>query len=187
MRRLLIMKHKFFVLLVCIIMFGTLCYAEPQTMFQDIYSKSGEIIKIEIIPRSDSPTYKYTTTSSPEIDYIMGYIDCFSLSYDDQTHDIDNNSYYYVKLHFDDGTVLQFGFGFKVNYGFAVIYGMFGSLAAVFGDLCFSAIKRQTGIKDYGNLIPGHGGVLDRFDSMTIVAPLVELLMSMIPVAVKLW
>ena len=83
--------------------------------------------------------------------------------------------------------VLQFGFGFKVNYGFAVIYGIFGSLAAVFGDLCFSAIKRQTGIKDYGNLIPGHGGVLDRFDSMTIVAPLVELLMSMIPVAVKLW
>ena len=83
--------------------------------------------------------------------------------------------------------VLQTAFDFSVNYGFAIIYGIFGSLAAVFGDLCFSAIKRQTGIKDYGNLIPGHGGILDRFDSMTIVAPLVELLMSLIPVAVKLW
>lgn len=81
--------------------------------------------------------------------------------------------------------VLQTAFDFTVNYAFAAIYGLFGSLAAVFGDLCFSAIKRNVGIKDYGNLIPGHGGILDRFDSMTIVAPLVELLMVLIPVAVK--
>jgi phosphatidate cytidylyltransferase len=55
----------------------------------------------------------------------------------------------------------------------------------VFGDLCFSAIKRQAGIKDYSNLIPGHGGMLDRFDSMIVVAPLVEALLEIIPVAVK--
>ena len=65
------------------------------------------------------------------------------------------------------------------------VYGILGSLGAVFGDLCFSAIKRETGIKDYGNLIPGHGGVLDRFDSMVVVAPLVELLMLYIPMVVK--
>ncbi len=81
--------------------------------------------------------------------------------------------------------VLQLGFGFQVNYFYAALYGVVGSFAAVFGDLCFSAVKRQTGIKDYGNLIPGHGGVLDRFDSTSVVAPLVEILMILIPVAVR--
>ena len=76
------------------------------------------------------------------------------------------------------------GFDFSVNYLYAVIYGLFGSLVGVMGDLCFSAIKRQTGIKDYGNLIPGHGGILDRFDSMMLVGPLMEVLILLIPVAV---
>lgn len=73
---------------------------------------------------------------------------------------------------------------FRVNYGIAILYGLMGSLAGVFGDLCFSIIKRQTGIKDYGNLIPGHGGVLDRFDSMMMVAPLVESLLLLVPVVI---
>lgn len=81
--------------------------------------------------------------------------------------------------------VLQFGFDFKANYFYALIYGAFGSVAAVFGDLCFSVIKRQTGIKDYGNLIPGHGGILDRFDSMIVVAPLVEILLILLPLVVR--
>lgn len=75
----------------------------------------------------------------------------------------------------------------QVSYVFAVIYGILGSLGAVFGDLCFSVIKRQTGIKDYGSVIPGHGGILDRFDSMMIVGPLAEALILLIPVAVKVW
>ncbi len=79
------------------------------------------------------------------------------------------------------GLVMQFGFGFRVNYLYAVLYGAVGALGAVIGDLSFSAIKRQTGIKDYGNLIPGHGGVLDRFDSMTVVAPLTEALLLLLP------
>ena len=73
---------------------------------------------------------------------------------------------------------------FRVNYGIAILYGLVGSLVGVFGDLCFSIIKRQTGIKDYGNLIPGHGGVLDRFDSMMMVAPLVESLLLLAPMVI---
>lgn len=78
--------------------------------------------------------------------------------------------------------ILALAFDAEVNYAFAITYGFIGSLAGVFGDLCFSAIKRQTGIKDYGKLIPGHGGVLDRFDSVIIVAPLVEILLILLPV-----
>ena len=70
---------------------------------------------------------------------------------------------------------------FDVNYGLALLYGVAGSLVGTFGDLCFSVVKRQTGIKDYGNLIPGHGGVLDRLDSMTLVAPLMEAFLLTIP------
>lgn len=80
--------------------------------------------------------------------------------------------------------ILQLAFGFQVHYGYAIIYGLLGALVGVFGDLCFSVVKRQTGIKDYGNLIPGHGGVLDRFDSMMMVGPLMEALLILIPLAV---
>jgi phosphatidate cytidylyltransferase len=83
------------------------------------------------------------------------------------------------------GLILQFGFHFQVNYLYMVIYAVVGTCAGVFGDLCFSVIKRQTGIKDYGNIIPGHGGILDRFDSMITVAPLMEVLLFLLPIAVK--
>ena len=80
--------------------------------------------------------------------------------------------------------VVGLGFKLEVNYLYALIYGVVGSLAGVFGDLSFSAVKRQSGIKDYGNLIPGHGGILDRFDSMMLIAPVTEILMLLIPVVV---
>ena len=83
------------------------------------------------------------------------------------------------------GLVLRHFFGFTVNYLYAVLYGVLGSGAGTFGDLMFSVIKRQTGIKDYGKLLPGHGGILDRFDSVTIVAPLAEVLLLILPLAVK--
>ena len=82
--------------------------------------------------------------------------------------------------------VLQLAFGFTVSYPFAILYGVVGSAASILGDLAFSVIKRQAKIKDYGSLLPGHGGILDRFDSTIMVAPLVELLLLILPVAVKL-
>ena len=48
-----------------------------------------------------------------------------------------------------------------------------GALFSMVGDLAASAVKRNYGVKDYGKLIPGHGGILDRFDSMIITAPIV--------------
>ena len=78
--------------------------------------------------------------------------------------------------------VLQLAFGFQVNYGAALLYGLLGSAVGVFGDLCFSIIKRLSGIKDFGTLIPGHGGFFDRFDSMVTVAPLMEALILLMPV-----
>lgn len=55
---------------------------------------------------------------------------------------------------------------------FAAI-GAVGGLISMIGDLCASAIKRNYDIKDYGKLIPGHGGIMDRFDSVIITAPLI--------------
>ena len=57
----------------------------------------------------------------------------------------------------------------------AVIAAVAGLISMV-GDLCASAIKRNYDIKDYGKLIPGHGGILDRFDSMIITAPIIYFL-----------
>ncbi len=62
---------------------------------------------------------------------------------------------------------------------YAVICGV-GALISMVGDLAASAIKRQTGIKDYGRLIPGHGGILDRFDSVIFTAPIIYFLASVL-------
>ncbi len=62
----------------------------------------------------------------------------------------------------------------------AVLLGIFGSFVSIFGDLFLSKIKREISIKDYGKLIPGHGGILDRFDSVIIIAPLVYYIVKVV-------
>ncbi|MDD3279473.1 MAG: phosphatidate cytidylyltransferase [Lachnospiraceae bacterium] len=59
-----------------------------------------------------------------------------------------------------------------MSYEYAVICAI-GGLISMIGDLAASAIKRNMDIKDYGKLIPGHGGILDRFDSVIITAPII--------------
>lgn len=70
-----------------------------------------------------------------------------------------------------------------VNYIALLLIGLFGSLISVLGDLSFSIIKRNCHIKDFGQVIPGHGGVLDRFDSVIFTAPFVYLLVMFLPLA----
>jgi phosphatidate cytidylyltransferase len=58
-----------------------------------------------------------------------------------------------------------------------VLMGAFGSVIAQIGDLSMSLLKRLNDVKDFSNLFPGHGGVLDRFDSVMLAAPFVELVL----------
>ena len=67
------------------------------------------------------------------------------------------------------------------NYLVFTLYGIVASILSQLGDLSFSYIKREYGIKDYGNILPGHGGVLDRFDSVIFCAPMTEILLMLFP------
>ena len=63
---------------------------------------------------------------------------------------------------------------FKHWFVISILVVVFGTL----GDLFESLLKRQAGIKDSGNIMPGHGGILDRFDSLMFVTPFVYLYLS---------
>ena len=70
-----------------------------------------------------------------------------------------------------------------VTHGPVVEYAVIcavGALISMVGDLAASAIKRNRGIKDYGKLIPGHGGILDRFDSVIFTSPIIFYLAKML-------
>ena len=71
---------------------------------------------------------------------------------------------------------------FTVNYLVAGICGLLGSVCAILGDLFASVIKRSFGVKDFGSVIPGHGGIMDRFDSILFVAPFIYILLSIAPI-----
>lgn len=79
------------------------------------------------------------------------------------------------------GLIMGLWFHFQVNYPLLILYGLLGSAVAQLGDLAFSYIKRQYGLKDFGNILPGHGGILDRFDSVIFCAPFIEILWRVLP------
>lgn len=74
--------------------------------------------------------------------------------------------------------ILVFAFGMTRKLLPTVILTVPLCIVGMFGDLFASVIKRAVGIKDYGNIIPGHGGVLDRVDSILFIAPVVFSLMT---------
>ncbi|MBR1802409.1 MAG: phosphatidate cytidylyltransferase [Clostridia bacterium] len=68
----------------------------------------------------------------------------------------------------------------QFNYFYITMMGLVLSILSQFGDLAASAIKRYTGIKDFSELIPGHGGMLDRIDSILFIAPFAYFLLMLI-------
>ena len=77
----------------------------------------------------------------------------------------------------------HFGAPIQIHYGRLLLIVPVLSVISILGDLSASVIKRQYGVKDYGSIIPGHGGIMDRFDSALMVAPLVYLLSQYLPLA----
>lgn len=71
---------------------------------------------------------------------------------------------------------------FSVNYIILAVVGMVCAVLGMLGDLSASLVKRQTGIKDFGKLMPGHGGMLDRFDSVLFVAPFLAIVLKFLPI-----
>ncbi len=80
------------------------------------------------------------------------------------------------------GVVCAVGFSKDIKWIALIMLGITGAILSQFGDLAASWIKREHGIKDYGNLLPGHGGVMDRFDSVLVVAPFVFYYIQIFPV-----
>ena len=72
--------------------------------------------------------------------------------------------------------------GMDVNYLNGIILALLASVFSQIGDLAASRIKREYGVKDFGNLIPGHGGILDRFDSALLISPIIYYLLLVLPV-----
>lgn len=76
--------------------------------------------------------------------------------------------------------ILNNGFNYTINYVIISVIAVILSIVSQVGDFSASSIKRFTGVKDFGNLIPGHGGVLDRFDSIMFTAPFAFFLLMLI-------
>lgn len=69
-----------------------------------------------------------------------------------------------------------------INYYLITIIGVLGAIISMIGDLSFSLVKRSCHIKDFGNFLPGHGGILDRLDSVIFLSPFIYFLLIIFPV-----
>ena len=67
--------------------------------------------------------------------------------------------------------------GVAINFWQCILFGLLCGLAGVIGDLVESRMKRNSGVKDSGSLMPGHGGLLDRLDSIFLVSLVAALLL----------
>lgn len=76
--------------------------------------------------------------------------------------------------------IINQNFGLGYNYAYIIIISIILSLIGQIGDLAASSIKRYVGIKDFSNLIPGHGGMIDRIDSVIFIAPFAYILFSIL-------
>ena len=72
---------------------------------------------------------------------------------------------------------------YKFNFASLIILGIVDAVVSIIGDLSFSLIKRSVGIKDYSSIFPGHGGMLDRFDSIIFTAPVMLAVNHFLPFA----
>ena len=80
------------------------------------------------------------------------------------------------------GFIVDSFFGdITVNYLVLGLMGFVLSIISQIGDLIASSLKREYGVKDYSNLLPGHGGIMDRFDSVMSVSVLTMLLCMIYP------
>lgn len=79
------------------------------------------------------------------------------------------------------GIICSYAIGVDVNYINMIFAGISGSVLSQFGDLAASCIKREHNIKDFGTILPGHGGILDRFDSVVVAAPFVYYFITVFP------
>lgn len=79
--------------------------------------------------------------------------------------------------------IMQYAYtGIELNTANIIVNVTIAAVAGEIGDLSASLVKRELGIKDYGKIMPGHGGVLDRFDSILFVAPTVYFLNGVLPI-----
>jgi phosphatidate cytidylyltransferase len=82
-----------------------------------------------------------------------------------------------------NNVMIYFGFGWwqiPIQQNYIFLISLVATVAGTFGDLFESSLKRQAGVKDSGSMMPGHGGFLDRFDSILLATPFVWLLLRIV-------